>query len=147
MRRTRRRRGRDVDFRRRPLQRHAEQVGDVPGGADGETKLEADVGGHAGEHRTDGDAEQDLGRAPVGDLEGFLEVLLLEVLFQHPGVEVVVHVVIEPRQRAVLDGLEALRGGGLAVGRALDTHHETLRFTRGRNGTSRPFPNIGQGLA
>ena len=37
-------RGRNVDFRRRPLQRHTEQVSDVPCGGDGQPKFETDVG-------------------------------------------------------------------------------------------------------
>ena len=54
--------------------------------------------------------------------ERFFEVFFLQILLQYPGVEVVVHVVIKPRQCTLFNGLETLRRNWLAVCRFFDTH-------------------------
>ena len=79
--------------------------------------FEPNVGGYTRENRTDTNANQDLAGVPMRYFERFLEVLFLQILFKDTGVEVVVHLVIEPGQRPRFNGLEAFRGHRLAVGR------------------------------
>ena len=69
-------------------------------------------------------------------LKGFLKVLFLKVLFQHTGVEVVVHVVVQPCQCTLLNGLETLRSYRLAICRFFDTHEKSQPACAGR--TSQP---------
>ena len=115
--------GGDVDLGGRPLEGHSQQVGHVPGSGHGESDLEPDVGCDATEYGADQDADEHLPRVPVADFEGFLEVLLLEVLFEDPRVEIIVHVLVEPRQRPPLDRLEARGCDRSAIGRALYVGH------------------------
>ena len=54
------------------------------------------------------------------DLKRFFEVLFLEVLLEHTGVEVVVHLIVKPRECAGFNGLQTLGRDRLTVRRFLD---------------------------
>ena len=57
------------------------------------------------------------------DLKGFVDILLFEILFKDTGIEIVVHVFIEPRESSFLDGLQSRRRYRLSIGRTLDAGH------------------------
>ena len=105
----------DVNFRGRPLQSHTKEISDVPCSGYGQPQLETDVGRDTRKNRTDTDTDEHFRCVPVGHLKRFFEVLFLKVLLQHTRVQVVVHLVIKPRQRARLNGFQALGGDWLPV--------------------------------
>ena len=59
------------------------------------------------------------------DLEGVLQVLLFQILLEYSGVEVVVHVLVEPSQRSLLYRLEAGGSDWLSICGTLDIGHAT----------------------
>jgi len=80
------------------------------------------------------------------DLEGFVEILLFEVLFEDTGVEIVVHVLVKPRESSFLDSLQSRRRDRLSIGRTLDAGHGVpnssrslkVAYTSGLNSCSIP---------